>query len=106
MKELRRVMAPGGLTLSLEQPPFRGMDPYDAFIRDWDSHNNNEPFWTTFHDMNMIDEMERAGFARADTFETQFPAVLESAFAGETKMDKGKDFGRGAGWYGFGAWKR
>jgi ubiquinone/menaquinone biosynthesis C-methylase UbiE len=106
MKRLHAVMKPGGLTLSLEQPPFVGMDPYDAFIRDWDSHNNNEPFWTTLHDMSMVDEMERAGFTRADIFETRCPSVIEEDFAGEGKMDKGKDFGRGAGWYGFGAWKR
>jgi ubiquinone/menaquinone biosynthesis C-methylase UbiE len=106
MKELYRVLKPGGLTLSLEQPPFAGMDPYDAFIRDWDSHNNNEPFWTTLHDMSMVDEMERAGFTRSETFETRCPAVIESDYAGETKQEKGKDFGRGAGWYGFGGWKR
>jgi ubiquinone/menaquinone biosynthesis C-methylase UbiE len=106
MKALHAKLKPGGLTLSLEQPPYRGMDPYEAFIRDWDSHNNNEPFWTTLHDMSMVDEMERAGFARGDIFETRFPPVLESDFAGEGGMDKGKDFGRGAGWYGFGGWKR
>ena len=106
MKELYRVLKPGGLTLSLEQPPFAGMDPYDAFIRDWDSHNNNEPFWTTLHDMSMVDEMERAGFTRSETFETRCPAVIENDYAGEVKMEKGKDFGRGAGWYGFGGWKR
>jgi ubiquinone/menaquinone biosynthesis C-methylase UbiE len=106
MKGLHAALKPGGLTLSLEQPPFAGMDPYDAFIRDWDSFNNNEPFWTTLHDMSMVDEMERAGFARADTFETWCPAVIEADYVGESKMDKGKDFGRGGGWYGFGAWKR
>jgi SAM-dependent methyltransferase len=106
MKEIHRVLKPGGLTLSLEQPPYHGMDPYDAFIRDWDSHNNNEPFWTTLHDMNMVDEMAQSGFAKDEIFETSFPAVIETDYAGEHKMDKGKDFGRGAGWYGFGAWKR
>jgi SAM-dependent methyltransferase len=106
MKAIHAKLAPGGLTLSLEQPPFRGMSPYEAFIRDWDSHNNNEPFWTTLHDMNMVDEMEKAGFARDDIFETRFPPVLEPDFAGATATVKGKDFGRGAGWYGFGGWKR
>jgi SAM-dependent methyltransferase len=106
MKQIHAKLAPGGLTLSLEQPPFRGMEPYEAFIRDWDSHNNNEPFWTTLHDMNMVDEMESAGFSRDAVFETRFPPVLEADFAGATATVKGKDFGRGAGWYGFGGWKR
>jgi SAM-dependent methyltransferase len=106
MRQIHAKLAPGGVTLSLEQPPFRGMEPYEAFIRDWDSHNNNEPFWTTLHDMNMVDEMEAAGFARDQVFETRFPPVIEADFAGATATIKGKDFGRGAGWYGFGGWKR
>jgi len=106
MAEIHRVLKPGGLTLSLEQPPYRGMDPYDAFVRDWDSHNNNEPFWTTLHDMNMVDEMRRVGFKESAIFETDLPAQIEADFVGHAKIDKGKDFGRGAGWYGFGGWKR
>jgi ubiquinone/menaquinone biosynthesis C-methylase UbiE len=103
MREMHRVQAPGGLNISLEQPPYRGMSPYDAFIRDWDSHNNNEPFWTTIHDLSMMDCLERAGFDKADCFETDLPAVLETT--ANTVMDQGKDFGRGALWYGFGARK-
>ena len=106
MAEIHRLLAPGGLTLHLELPPFRGMDPYDAFIHDWDSHNNNEPFWTTLHDLNMIDEMETAGFDRGDIFETRFPGVVEAGFTSAAQMDQSKDFSRGAGWYGFGAWGR
>jgi ubiquinone/menaquinone biosynthesis C-methylase UbiE len=106
MTEIHRVMQPGGLTLSLEQPPYHGMEPYDAFIRDWDCHYNNEPFWTTVHDTQMLQMMERAGFTPDECFETSFPAVLETDFAAETKMDKGKDFGRGGSWYGVGGWKR
>jgi SAM-dependent methyltransferase len=106
MKQIYAKLAPGGLTLSLEIPPFRGLSPYEAFIRDWDSHNNNEPFWTTLHDMNMVDEMEKSGFARDDIFETRFPPVLELDFVDATTTVNAKDVGRGAGWYGFGGWKR
>ncbi len=104
MREMHRVQARNSLNLSLEQPPYRGMEPYDSFIRDWDGHYNNEPFWGTLHDMSMMDQMAAAGFAPPDCFETEFAAVLEHTL--ETTMDKGKDFGRGAVWYGFGAWKR
>jgi hypothetical protein len=105
MREIHRVLARGGMTVSLEQPPYHEMAPYDAFIRDWDCHYNNEPFWTTVHDTQMVEMMVRAGFRREDCFEAEFPAVLESDFVGEAGMDKGKDFGRGGMWYGFGAWK-
>jgi ubiquinone/menaquinone biosynthesis C-methylase UbiE len=104
MREIHRLQASGGLNLSLEQPPYRGMPAYDAFIRDWDSHYNNEPFWGTLHDMSMLDQLAAAGFDRAACFETTFEAVLEQKL--ETGMDKGKDFGRGGTWYGFGAWSR
>ncbi len=104
MREMHRVQTPGGLNISLEQPPYGGMSPYDAFIRDWDSNNNNEPFWTTIHDLSMMDCLAAAGFDRDECFETDLPAVLESA--ANTVMDQGQDFGRGALWYGFGALKR
>ncbi len=104
MEEARRVLAPGGLILSLEQPPYHNMPAYDAMIRDWDAHYNNEPFWTTLHDMNMLEEMRRAGYD-GTLFETSFPAVLEEDFSSDTNQDGGKDFGRGGMWYGFGAWK-
>ena len=57
------------------------MEPYDSFIRDWDAHYNNEPFWGTLHDMSMLDQLAAAGFVPADCFETEFPAVLEQTLA-------------------------
>lgn len=104
LAEVKRLLRPGGLHLSLEQPTYRGMDPYDAFIRDWDGPNNNEPFWGGFHDLNAIDEMVRAGFDRTKCFETQYQGQIEADFAKDEGMDQGKDFGRGGSWYGFGAW--
>jgi ubiquinone/menaquinone biosynthesis C-methylase UbiE len=104
LAEVRRVLAPAGLHLSLEQPTYRGMPAYDAFIRDWDGANNNEPFWGALHEMNMVDEMVRAGFERERCFETEFVGQLAPELASESGMDQGRDFGRGGTWYGFGAW--
>jgi ubiquinone/menaquinone biosynthesis C-methylase UbiE len=105
LREIHRLLAPGGLHLSLEQPHYRGMPAYDAVIRDWDAHYNNEPFWTTLHDLNMMDEMVAAGFDRADCFETVFIGQMERDFASDGGMDGGKDYGRGGQWYGFGSRK-
>ncbi|HYC05618.1 MAG TPA: class I SAM-dependent methyltransferase [Azospirillaceae bacterium] len=105
MKEIHRVLAPGGVHLSLEQPPYRDMPVYDQLIRDWDAHYNNEPFWTTLHDMNMVDELVKAGFRREDCFETTFVGQMEEDFARDAGMDGGKDFGRGGSWYGVGSRK-
>jgi len=104
LEEIRRVLAPSGLHLSLEQPSYRGMPAYDAFIRDWDGQHNNEPFWGALHEMNMVDEMVRAGFARERCFETQFLGQIAAEFAADSGMDQGRDFGRGGSWYGFGSW--
>ncbi len=103
LREIRRVLAPGGLHLSLEQPPYRGMSPYEAFIRDWDGPNNTEPFWGGLHELNALDEMAAAGFARERCFETRYEGQMEEDFASGGAMDQGKDFGRGGSWYGFGA---
>ena len=32
-----------------ETPPYEGMEPFDTFLFDWDSENNNEPFWRKSH---------------------------------------------------------
>jgi ubiquinone/menaquinone biosynthesis C-methylase UbiE len=103
LREIRRVIAPNGLHLSLEQPPYRNMPAYDAFIRDWDGANNNEPFWGALHDLDCLAELADAGFDRASCFETQFEGQMEADFVRGSAMDQGKDFGRGGSWYGFGA---
>lgn len=103
MRQIRRLLRSGGLHLSLEQPTYRGMDPFEAFIRDWDGSNNNEPFWGGFHDLDAIEELAKAGFERARCFETRYEGQIEADFASDQGMDQGRDFGRGGSWYGFGA---
>ena len=43
MRECHRLLKPGGLMLHQEVPQYEGMPPYEAFILDWDTYNNNEP---------------------------------------------------------------
>jgi ubiquinone/menaquinone biosynthesis C-methylase UbiE len=94
--EAGRLLAPGGLTIHLEQPPYRQFGPFEQFMRDWDGRNNNEPFWSEMHQTSLPDLLVQAGFARADVFE---------AAAGVD--DPGvEDFGRAPKWYTVGAWRR
>jgi hypothetical protein len=51
MNECQRLLAPGGWVIHVETPPYKYMDPYDAFILDWDTYNNNEPFWAASHEI-------------------------------------------------------
>lgn len=110
MREVHRVLAPGGVTLHLEQPQYPGMDPFEAFMRDWDAYNNNEPFWTRMHEADLEALVTRSGFPPGAYFETTmqakvdrslFPAPAGSAGSNATQ----EDFGRTPTWTAFGASK-
>lgn len=101
LRETDRLLAPGGLHIHLEQPPFRGMDPFEQFLRDWDCYHNNEPFWTTLHDTDLPALLRELGFVGDKVFETTIHAIVEDEMpkvAGEVE-----DFGRGGMWYAFGS---
>lgn len=104
LKEIHRLLADGGLTAHLEQPQYTGMDVYEQFVRDWDTYNNNEPFWTVMHDLDLKTIIARAGFDLARYFETSMAALVDRNIfpqAGEGAQD----YGRTAAWTAFGAWK-
>ena len=94
-----RILKPGGLMLHVEQPPFRWFeDPFDQYVRDWDTHNNNEPFWGPMHDMDLEQVAVDAGFTRKDVVQEMTPLIKPTATDNYAK-------GPGA-WYVFAAWKR
>lgn len=107
MAEGFRVLAEGGLMLHLEQPPYKPEMPvYEQFIRDWDSFNNNEPFWSTVHTLNLTGMMQDAGFAECDVFEDYVKAVVDrSVFTATADEGEKEDHGRAAAWYALGGWK-
>lgn len=102
-----RVLAQGGLMLHLEQPPYKPEMPvYEQFIRDWDSYNNNEPFWSTVHSLNLPGMMQAAGFAADEVFEDHVKAVVDrKVFTATADEGAGEDHGRAAAWYALGGWK-
>lgn len=101
--ETYRLLRPDGLTLSLEQPQYHGMDVYEQFIRDWDAFYNNEPFWTTMHEMDLVALATAVGFARERCFETVAAAPPDPALRNIAAGDAPEDYGRKAAWYTFGA---
>jgi len=79
-----RVLAPGGLMIHADLPPFDLMDPFTQFILDNETWYNNEPFWGAMRDMDQFALAEKAGFDRADVrFDTAPMAVME--FAGDAE---------------------
>lgn len=65
VKECARLLRPGGVMLHLDVGRrLTAKDPFDQFIADWDTMNNNEPFWgTLLFDMDMMRPATDAGFA-------------------------------------------
>ena len=104
MREIYRLLAEGGLTAHLEQPQYTGMDVYEQFVRDWDTYNNNEPFWGVMHEYDLRRMMADAGFDPARYFETTARGVVDRDIFPEAGSD-GEDYGRAALWTMFGAWK-
>ncbi len=105
MNEIHRLLAPGGLTVHLEQPQYHeGMDPFEQFMRDWDAFNNNEPFWSVMHSYHLGDMMRAAGFSDDEYFETGIRAWVDADIFPEAGKGE-EDYGRSAQWTAFGAWK-
>ena len=101
-----RVLAPGGLMLHLEQPQYSADMPlYEQFIRDWDAFNNNEPFWSAMHALDLKEEMVEAGFRRQDLFTTGIRAVVDESVFPKAREGEAEDHGRAAVWHAYGAWK-
>lgn len=107
LKEVKRLLAPGGISLHLEQPQYtESMDLYEQFIRDWDAFNNNEPFWTTMHELNLPKIAQALGHTPAELIESGAAAVLDPAlFPAQAQAQataSSEDYGRKAAWYAFG----
>lgn len=65
VKEIHRVLKPGGVMLHAEQPQYHGQPVDEQFLREWDTRFNNEPFRCAFRDMDLEKLATRAGFAAA-----------------------------------------
>ena len=107
IKEGFRTLAPGGVMFHLEQPAYTDDMPiYEQFIRDWDAFNNNEPFWSSMHAIDLNAVMVEAGFQPSDLFETHVRAeVDQSVFPSTSTAGDTEDHGRAPAWHAFGAWK-
>lgn len=105
MKEANRLLKPGGVVAHSETPPYEGMDPYDAFLLDWDTYNNNEPFWGASHEINPAKAAKDAGFDPGKAFSGMAPSAFEAAQNKRTNVFQGGDFGGGGLWYVFGVQK-
>ncbi len=106
ISECHRLLRPGGLMVHAETPPYKNLEPFDAFMLDWDTRNNNEPFWGRSHDIDYVELSARAGFDPESVFEVMAPSAYQIAQARRSKVFQGGDFGGGGLWFLYGAEKQ
>lgn len=102
IQETHRLLADGGKVVHVEQPQYTAeMSLFEQFMRDWDTHNNNEPFWGTMHDIDVFQVMEEAGFDRDNMSTIGLHAVVDKTIfpsAADKEANDGEDYGRKAAW--------
>lgn len=106
LAEIARLLRPGGLSVHLEQPQYEGRPVFEQFMRDWDTWNNNEPFWGAMHDVDLVAMIAESGLPADHQFTVAVAAKVDESIFPKTEHDsKSEDFGRAAAWNVFGAWK-
>ena len=104
--ESHRVLAPGGFVLHVEQPQYTpDMSLFEQAMRDWDCFYNNEPFWSTLHEIDLDGWLVEAGFARDRLLHVGVTAVVDRELFPDAADDDSEDFGRKAAWHVIGARK-
>ena len=99
MAESRRLVAPGGLVTHVEQPRYDASMPlFEQAMRDWDAFNNNEPFWTKLHEIDLDGLMVDAGFERERLIHAGVYAITEGDAFPDASREDVEDYGRKPAW--------
>lgn len=85
LKECFRLLSPGGLMIHMELPDVASVSDYENFFWNWDTANNNEPFYTSYRDQDPIALATEAGFDLTKTFKLTIP---DAASFGEERYTR------------------
>ena len=66
LAESRRLLAPGGMAVHVDQPRFDGADAWGTFLQENETYYNNEPFWRKYRTIDLHAAAVSAGFDDAD----------------------------------------
>lgn len=102
-RRCHEILAPGGLTLHVEQPAYADRPWFEQCMRDWDGRYNNERFWSRLYELDLRQELADAGFDRARSFEDAVSAVPWNT--DPRAPGRMEDYGRTGNWQVVGAWK-
>jgi len=106
LQETYRLLAPGGIVLHVEQPQYdKNMPLFEQAMRDWDAFNNNEPFWTKMHEIDLDQFMLDAGFTSKQLMHGAVTAVVDNTLFPDAATDEVEDYGRKPAWHLIGAQK-
>lgn len=89
MRECHRVLKPGGVTLHVDLSLYDGMEPFEAFMLDWDTRHNNEPFWGAFREMDPVALMTGAGFPADSVVSARVSRTAKAAHVFSDRRDSG-----------------
>ncbi len=106
LRECRRLLAPGGVMAHMELPNESALSDYENFFWNWDTANNNEPYYTNFRAQDPIALCTEAGFAAERTFAQLIPDYATAGPENFARFLRGElaapPHGSG-GWFVFGA---
>ena len=73
VSEAYRILRPGGWFVVGDVEPYRKLSPYRAFMSDWQTDNNGEPFWRGFLESDLPQWFRDTGFASVEDWGTPVP---------------------------------
>jgi hypothetical protein len=93
----------------MELPDAASVSEYDNFFWNWDTHNNNEPFYTNYREQDPLRLCAEAGFLPVDAFKLTIPDAAsfgEERYARFLKGELAAPPHGSGGWFIFGAERR
>lgn len=106
LRECRRLLAPDGLMVHMELPNEAAVPAYDNFFWNWDTANNNEPYYSNFRAQEPLALCREAGFAAEKSFAQLIPDYATAGSENFARFLRGEipapPHGSG-GWFVFGA---
>ena len=97
LRETWRLLAPGGIAVHGDLPPFWAMDEFNQFMLDCETWYNNEPYWGAMREVDQVALSIKAGFAPENVEFCMAPSAYRAA-AGHDRSFEAGEFAPGNAW--------